>query len=120
MSENEIRNSCADFLLYHGFLVLRINSGAAMATGDSGKVRYVSFSKWSVLGDDPQTAGISDLLAFKAGPGGSITALAIECKMPGNTPTEAQVKFMAAWEAVGGVSVVARSVDDLEAVVDED
>lgn len=113
MSENEIRNACADWLLFHHWLVLRINSGAATSEGAGGKLRFVSFNRWQTLGIDPQTAGVSDLICFKAG----CPPLAVEAKMKGNTPTPAQLRFMAAWEAAGGVSIVAHSVDDLEAVL---
>jgi hypothetical protein len=112
MSENEIRNACAEWLLYHGWLVLRINSGAAVSENAAGKVRFVSFSKWQVLGDDVHTDGISDLLAIHP----DYPPLVIEAKMKGNHPTPAQLRFMAAWEAAGGRAIVARGIGDIESI----
>lgn len=113
-TENQIRNAIAEFLVYHGWLVLRINSGAAVTT-ENGKRRFVQFIKWFVLGENPQTAGVSDLLCFKIGQ----APLAIETKRPGNKPTEAQKNFLRAWAEHGGVWCVAESVADVEMALSE-
>lgn len=113
-TENQIRNAIIEFLIYHGFLVIRINSGAA-ATTENGKRRFVSFVKWWAAGEGPRTAGVSDLLCFKPGK----KPLAIETKRPGNTPTEAQRRFMEEWERYGGLVLVAESVTDVEKVIGE-
>lgn len=113
-TENQIRNAIADFLVFNGWLVIRINSGAAQVT-ENGKRRYVSFVRWSVLGQGTQTAGVSDLLCIKA----NYPPMVIETKRPGNTPTEAQEKFMAEWVKHGGVALVAHSVDDVQQALTE-
>jgi len=113
-TENEIRNAIAEFLIYHGWLVLRVNSGAAVTT-EKGKRRFVQFIKWMALGQGTQTAGVSDLLCFKPGN----RPLAIETKTPGNKPTEAQKSFLAAWGAHGGAWCVASSVDDVALAIGE-
>lgn len=115
-TENEIRNAIAEYLVYNHWLVLRVNSGAAV-TVENGKRRFVSFVKWSVLGENPQTAGVSDLLALHPDP--AYKPLAIECKRPGNTTTEAQERFMAAWTEHGGIAVVAQSIDDVKKALNQ-
>lgn len=115
-SENEVRNACAEYLLHRGWLVLRVNSGAAVVT-ENGKRRFISFIKWMTLGNDPQTAGASDLLALHPDP--TFKPLACECKVPGNEPTEAQRRFMAQWEKHGGRAVVACSIDDVKEALGE-
>lgn len=116
MTENDIRNACADYLQYQGFLVLRVNSGAAVVI-ENGKRRFINYVKYFALGDVPQTAGVSDLLAIHPDP--ARKPIACECKMPGNTPTEAQRRFMAQWEKHGGRAVVASSVNDIERILSE-
>lgn len=115
MSENDIRNACAEWLIYDGWLVLRINSGAATVKDEKGKRRWMWFTKWMALGEGTQTAGVSDLLCLKP----SQPPLVVEAKVPGNTPTEAQRRFMAQWEAHGGKAVVAYSIEDVERVLSE-
>lgn len=110
--ENEIRNSIVEYLVYNHWLVLRINSGAAVVI-EHGKRRWINYVKWFVLGENPQTAGVSDLICLKDG-----AAIAIETKRPGNTPTEAQERFMNEWRRRGGVAIVARSVDDVIKVIE--
>lgn len=113
-TENQIRNAIAEYLIYDGWLVIRINSGAAVVT-ENNKRRFVSFVKWMSLGQGTQTAGVSDLLCIKAGH----PPIVIETKRPGNTPTEAQKRFMAQWEAHGGVALVAESVADVERILNQ-
>ncbi len=115
MSENEIRNACAEFLLYNHWLVIRPNMGIATPEREDGSRGWVPFNRWQILGDFEHTDGISDLLAFKWG----LPPLAIECKVPGNEPTPAQLRFMAAWVAAGGRAVVAHGIGDLAGVVGE-
>jgi len=113
-TENEIRNAIAEYLAYDGWLVMRVNSGAAVTT-ENGKRRFVQFIKWMVLGAGVQTAGVADLLAIRSGQ----PPLAIETKRPGNVPTEAQRRFMAEWERHGGKAIVASSVDDVQEAIGE-
>lgn len=109
-TENEIRDACTEWLLYHHWLVMRINSGAAKPERADGSRGFVPFNRWQVLGDDEQTAGASDLLAFKSGS----KPLCVETKVPGNFPTPAQRRFMTEWITHGGQAIVATGIDDLE------
>lgn len=108
--ENEVKKAIIEYLLYHGFLVLRINSGGV--TGEhNGKKRFVRFCYWQALGTDENSAGIADLIAVKDG----YPALALDCKAPGKRASVrvAQDQFLAAWTRHGGVSLVCESVEDL-------
>lgn len=116
MSETDLVKSLADYLTWHGFLIIRVNSGAIKSdyTDRRGRLRQRLhwFVRWFTLGRDPQTAGVADLLAFRAG-----LYLAVEAKLPGNQPTAAQREFLVAWTEHGGVGVVAHSVDELAAAL---
>ena len=115
-SENQVKNSIIEFLIYSGFLVLRVNSGA-FSDEHNGKRRFVSFVKWFCRGSEAQTAGISDILAFHPSFGreGKPLALAVETKRPGKVAnvSEAQKRFLSAWTEHGGYWVVAESIDDV-------
>lgn len=107
--EGGVKRAIHDFLLWHGWLVIRCNQGARV-TEDS----YVRFAFWQALGTDEETAGIADLLAFKLG----YPPLAIECKAGKNKPTEKQQHFLDFWQAHGGMYVVARRVEEVEAYME--
>lgn len=115
MTENDLKNVIIKHLRYLGYLVMRVNSGAATAKNSDGKPRLFWFVKWFVLGKDEKKSGISDILAFHTE---YPSPLAIECKLPGNKPTEAQQEFMDEWAAHGGVRIVAYSLDDLTRALD--
>lgn len=108
-NENIVKNAIIDYLTLTGWLVIRINSGAASGD-DNGKRRFVSFVRWFCGGHKPQTAGIADILAFKDG-----TYLAIECKRPGKAAnvSEVQKRFLGEWARHGGTWCVAENVEDV-------
>jgi len=116
MNEQAIQRAIIEWLLWHGYMVIRVNQGAFMPedrgrkTGD-GRRRYVRFAYWRMLGHDESSAGISDILAVRDG-----RLVAIECKTPArrNRVTAAQRAFLAAVEAAGGIAIVADGVDAIE------
>lgn len=114
MSETNLVTALIEFLQYAGWLVLRINSGARKVEDAGGNERFFWFSKWFILGDDPQTAGVSDLIALHP----AFRPLAIEAKLPGNKPSPAQKRFLAAWAEHGGAWCVCESLDDLIVALD--
>ena len=113
MTENDVKTAIIQFLQYSGALVLRINSGAV--SGEDG--RFFNFVKWFSLGDDPQTAGVADIIALI--PGQPPVFLAVECKTPArrNAVSKAQRRFLDAWKRAGGVAVVACGIEDVQEVV---
>lgn len=107
-TENDVKNAIIDYLTLTGWLVIRINSGAASGD-DNGKRRFVSFVKWFCGGYGPQTAGIADIIAVKGG-----ICLAVECKRPGGGRlSDAQRRFLGEWARHGGTWCVAENVEDV-------
>lgn len=120
-TENQIKNAIIQFLTIKGYLVLRVNSGAAAGEyedkqGHTRKrfMRFVQYFAAGLTFKEGQ-AGVSDILAFKEGQ----TPLAIETKVPGKKATEAQERFMAEWVRAGGVAIVATGIQDIEVIKDE-
>lgn len=107
--ENGVRNTIAEYLIYHHWLVIRINSGVAKPEREDGSRGFVPFNYWQVLGDDQQTTGASDLFALK-----DSLFMAIECKRPGNTPTLIQEKFMDEVRKRGGLAFAADCIEDVQ------
>lgn len=114
MTENDVKNAIIQYLRYTGWLVFRINSGAATIKDQKGKRRWFWFARWFVSGKDEKRAGISDIIGLHP----NHPPLAIETKLPGNRPTEAQQEFLDEWQQHGGVAVVAYSLDDLTRALD--
>jgi hypothetical protein len=110
MSEAAVIKAITDYLLYQGCLVLRINSGAAQPDRANGSRGYLAFNRWQTLGDDSQTAGVSDILAVASG-----RLICIEVKAPGKkgNVSPAQARFMAAARMRGAVCVVADCLEDV-------
>lgn len=105
VTESDLQQSIIDALTYDGWLVLRVNGG-----GMSLEDRYVVFGRWTALGYGEFTKGVADVMAFQPG----VAPLAIECKVGDNQPTVEQGYFLEAWEQAGGVSIVARRLEDLQ------
>ena len=99
VTENEVKNACLEFLLAFGFLAWRQNTGGVKYRSKSGKDRFVRFG----------FAGLSDILCIL--PSGRF--LVVETKRADNDASDAQRDFMADVERMGGVAVLAYSVDDL-------
>lgn len=121
MDENNIKSACIDYLRRTGWLVLRINSGAVSGeyTDNKGRKRkrFFSFVRWFVLGYEPDSAGVSDIIALKPG----CMPLAVETKAPGKigNTSAAQERFLAIWQQHGGQAVVCDSVDILIEAINE-
>lgn len=121
-TENQIKLAIIQFLILKGALVLRVNSGAAAGEyqDQQGRTRkrFLRFTQWYAQGlsFEEGQAGVSDVLAILppwASKVGQLLFVVVECKVPGNTPTVAQRRFMAEVEARGGTAIVATGVDDL-------
>lgn len=97
--ESALVRAVLDYLTLRGVCHWRNNSGA-LKVGN----RLVRFG----------TPGSADILAVLAG--GRL--LAIECKRRGQSLRQAQRAWLAAVEQAGGIACVARSLDDVMAVVE--
>lgn len=94
--EDEVLRGCLEYLRAHGYFVWRNNTGAVKI----GK-RFIRYG----------TPGSSDILGIL--PDGRF--LAVECKREkGGRLSELQKAFLTAIQINGGVSIVARSVDELK------
>jgi hypothetical protein len=103
VSENQVKKDCLEYLKLMGFkLYWRQNTGGAKYTTKAGKNHFVRFG----------FRGISDILAVLP-PNGRF--LAVETKRIDNDASDDQRDFMRDVEGVGGIAVLAYSVDDLDA-----
>jgi hypothetical protein len=103
--ETDVSAAIRDYLVLHGAVVIRINSGA-VKDGD----RHVAFNRWHAPGVNGETAGVADLIVLYRG-----QVFAVECKRPvGGRVSPAQVTFREAWEAAGGWHIVASSIEDIQ------
>lgn len=100
ITEAEIQKRIFEFLVYQGFLVLRVNSG---------RKRQIAFVRWQALGFEAQTTGVSDLLALS--PTGKLYA--IETKKPGEKARANQSTFLAEAEKRGATPILATSLEDV-------
>lgn len=106
ISESAVLSACIRWLWYQGCFVWRNNSGAAKHSytrkdGSHGEsyIRYGFPGSADIIGVNPNGKFIS-----------------IECKSPtGKPPTVQQRHFGARIVENGGIYIVARSIDDLEA-----
>lgn len=96
MLEDEVLRGCLEYLRIHGVFAWRNNTGAIKI----GK-RFIRYG----------TPGSSDILGIM--PDGRF--LAVECKREkGGRLSELQKAFLTAIKINGGVSIVARSVEELK------
>lgn len=93
--ERAIQAALIQYLRLHGWYVFRLNAGA-LPNERGRSVRMLP-------------AGTPDVLAIRDG-----RSLFVECKRPGQRPTERQRAMMATLEAHGARCVVATGVLDLE------
>ena len=104
MSEQDLVNSIIDYIHLKGGVATRINSGMVLVDRRlEGKQR--------VFRGAP--AGTSDILACVNG-----RYIAIECKLPGNKPTDLQRDYLARVEEAGGFALVVSSIDDAITIID--
>jgi hypothetical protein len=94
--EGAVVKACLEYLTLRGAFVWRNNSGALR----NKKGRPVFFGK----------VGSSDILGVL--PGGRF--IAVECKAPNGRLSEPQLDFLTEIERMGGLAVIAKSVEDLE------
>lgn len=113
VSEADVQRACWDYLLWTGWLVIRINSGAFQPEDKNGEMSYVEFYRWQVLGQDIHSDGITDLMALHP----SSVWLICEVKRPGKLDnlSDAQRRFRAEVEARGGWWVC---VDDVQQLIE--
>ncbi len=93
--ERAIQSAVMQYLRLQGWYVFRLNAGA-LPNERGRSVRMLP-------------AGTPDLLAIRDG-----QCLFVECKRPGQRPTDRQRAMMATLEAFGARCVVATGVEDLE------
>jgi hypothetical protein len=111
ITEADVKRDIINHLWLLGWLVLRPNQGA-ITSAEDGPRRHLKFCVWYAPGLGPLSAGVSDILAIEPGTG---RLWAIETKRPGKrgNVSKLQRTFLAAVEAVGGVALVADSVEML-------
>ena len=97
--EGAVVQACLEYLKLYGAFVWRNNSGALKDKTD----RPVFFGK----------PGSSDIIGIL--PGGRF--IAVECKSKSGKVSEKQKAFLAEIERLGGIAIIARSVDDVIAGV---
>ena len=105
MSEQDLVNAILDWLRMHGAWAIRVNSGGKQVESKKGQKHFIRMAP----------AGTPDI--FSVWPGG--LALLIECKLPGNKPTELQNATLETIREIGGLAVVAYSIDDVEKALRE-
>jgi hypothetical protein len=113
MKESEIQRAILDYLAARHILAFRMNTGA-VASEYKGKKRFMRFG----------TPGMADILAFQTRGIDSkgnwcefSQAIWIECKAAKGKQSELQRSFQAQVEEHGHRYVIARSVEDVEAVL---
>ncbi|MCA9938725.1 MAG: VRR-NUC domain-containing protein [Anaerolineales bacterium] len=114
ITEQSVQNAVIDYLLLHGWLILRVNAGAV--SGEyQGKKRFVSFVRWFAAGipSGQQTKGVADIIAVS--PDGRFAAF--EIKRPGGRVRKEQRDFLAEVRARGGMAAVIDSIDTLRGII---
>ena len=104
LREHHIVSACLELLRFRGVFAYRQNQGAMKKRDHTGErtIRFTSIN------------GVSDII-------GVLTDgrfLAVECKRPGNVPTEEQKAFLDAVRRRGGVALIVYDVDDLAETLD--
>lgn len=103
--EAEVLAACIGLLRWLRVPAFRVNSGAAVAVGRTGKRRYVRFNT---------AEGCSDLIAVAPGSG---RIICIEVKAPGGRLWESQKAFLDNIRAAGGLALCVRSPEELLAAL---
>lgn len=110
MVERDIQRACLDYLSLKGIVAWRSNQ-IPVPLKDGGFSRFAGRRGVSdILGIIPQTVrvvGYDEPQTFG-------NFLAVECKTPAGRLTKEQAEFLAEIERLGGIAIVARSVDELE------
>jgi hypothetical protein len=101
-SEADVQKSILAYLKYMGVRAWRQNVGAVSAE-HNGRKRFVRFGE----------RGAADVHGVL--PGGRY--IAVEVKKPGKKPTDAQLLWLRAIDAAGGLAFWASSVEEVQRVV---
>ena len=104
-TEGQLVKAIVEYLEFNGHRAVRVNSGATVLEY-KGRRRAIRMAP----------AGTSDILACLK-PTGKF--MAVEAKRGKNKATEAQSEFLRAIERIGGIAVVAYSVDDVIRAIEE-
>lgn len=103
--EAEIQSACIEWLEWHGWHVLRLNSGKALVQGRCIKLC-------------PE--GTPDTVAFRpSGNGQGVRLVFFEFKCPGKEPSTMQKVRMAELRLYGAACYVVSSLDQLEQIVEQ-
>ena len=105
--ETDLVRQCLELLQLRGIPAYRQNQGG-MTAEYKGKARFIKFAG---------AKGISDIIGIVP-PNGRY--LAVECKMPGNKPTEDQTLFLDKIKSCGGLAVVVTSIQELNDFLDKE
>jgi hypothetical protein len=98
--EKAVVKECLEYLNFMGIYAYRNNTGASEYQDKrTGKKRFVRYGK----------PGASDIIGIM--PGGRF--IAVECKAAKGRLSEAQHEFLCQVERMGGLAIVARSVEDI-------
>lgn len=101
MSEQALVNAVVVYILRVGGVATRINAGVRFYEDGQGRRRAFRGAR----------KGTADVIGCLCG-----RYVAIECKLPGNGPTEEQLQFLADVEQAGGVGLVAYGLEDVVAL----
>lgn len=101
--EGRVLAACLDYLHARKIFAWRNNSGAVKYQNAEGRGRFLRFGY----------VGSSDIIGVL--PDGRF--LAVECKAEKGRVSEAQRFFLSEVTKLGGVSVVAKSIEDVAAVL---
>lgn len=96
-NETQLVKSILEYLHARGVFAYRNNTGAVVSEY-KGKKRFTRFGE----------AGSPDIVGCKNG-----QMICIECKMPGNKPTELQEAWLKRAYDAGALCLVAYSIDDV-------
>lgn len=105
MSEMEIVNAIIQYIQLLGGVAIRINSGMRVIQDSNGSTRAFRGAP----------AGTSDIVACL--PGGKYAAIEVKTRRGKTTP--AQDEFLQRVREAGGVGIVARSIEDVQAALEE-
>ena len=101
ISEHDIQKLILEWLQLNGFYAWRQNVGAAPYTY-KGKTRFIRYGQ----------KGAADILGISIDKTGG-RLLAVECKVPGKSPTPDQQAFLDAINDQGGIAFCAHSLDEV-------
>ena len=104
--EQDIVNACLDLLRLRGVFAYRQNQGAFHPRDRHGE-RFIRFTSIN---------GVSDIIGVL--PNGRF--LAVECKRPGNNPTNDQQAFLDAVRRRGGLALVVYDASDLDDIINRE